>query len=108
MTDPAKTPYWVTCIGRSNQQLKTLMAQAIRLGRREDFLAAAKAITRRLTMDPLEWGDPLYHSWHLQLMNYRGAHAPLYVLYAVDEQRKLVYVTQFRPMPGYGYTEEET
>jgi hypothetical protein len=108
MTDPAKTPYGVTCIGQSNEQLKALMTQAIRLGKREDLLAAATAITMRLTTDPLQWGDPLYHYRHLELVHCRGVHAPLYVLYAVDERRKLVYVTQFRPLPGQGYTEEET
>ncbi|HEY7428358.1 MAG TPA: hypothetical protein VH682_29265 [Gemmataceae bacterium] len=106
MTDPAKTPYWVTCISQSNEQLKDLTAQAIRLGKYKDFLAAVKEIARRLSSDPLQWGDPLYHYRHLELMQYRGVHAPLYVLYAVDEQRKLVYVSQFRPLPGHGYTEE--
>jgi hypothetical protein len=108
MTDPPKSPYWVTCIGQSNEQLKALMAQAIRLGKREDFLSAAKEITRRLTVDPSQWGDPLYHYRHLELVHYRGVLAPLYVLYAVDERRKLVYVTRFRPLSGHGYTEDET
>lgn len=65
-----------------------------------------KGIHQRLSKSPSDWGDPLYRLPHLQLMLYRGTHTPLNVIYALDEQRKLVYLTEVWPMPGQGYTQE--
>ncbi len=100
------TPYHLSFAGRSKEQLNALREQAIRLGIKEDFVSALKQIEQRLSLDPLEWGDPLYQLRYLELLLYRGTHAPLNVIYAVDEARKLVYLTQVWPMPRYGYTQE--
>lgn len=100
----SKAPYRVSFAGNSKQQLNALRAEAIRLGIDKEFASAAKWIHERLTTAPLEWGDPLYRLRYLELNLYRGTHAPLNVIYAVDEQRRLVYLTQVWPMPGRGYT----
>lgn len=99
-----EAPYRVEYAGQSLSQLKNLIDQAVHLGMLSDLATAVKAIHRRLTVDPLEWGDPLYHLQHLGLLLHRGTHAPLNVIYAVDEERNLVYVTQIQPMPGSGFT----
>jgi hypothetical protein len=56
-------------------------------------LEAARAILARLESDPLEFGEPLRRLHELQLEKRVGAERPLVVTYAVDEQRRLVYVT---------------
>jgi hypothetical protein len=57
-------------------------------------------IIERLTNDPLGWGDPNYRLHHLGLLRCRGLRSPLSVYYAVDEVRRIVYLTEFRPSPG--------
>lgn len=102
----SNAPYRVSFAGQSRKQLNALKAQAILLGIYEDFESSLKWIYQRLTVDPLGWGDPLYHLRYLELFLYRGTHAPLNVIYAVDKQRHLVYLTQVSPMPGRGYSQE--
>jgi hypothetical protein len=101
-----ETPYRVVYAGQSLQQLNDLIEQAVRLGTLTDLEDTVKKIQQRLAAAPLEWGDPLYHLRYLGLFLFRGTLAPLNVIYAVDEQRKLVYLTQIWPMPGRGYTQE--
>lgn len=102
----SKRSYRISFAGHSRQQLNALRGQAIRLGIEEEFSSTIRWIDRRLSVAPLDWGDPLYHLRFLELVMYRGTHTPLNVVYAVDEQRKLVYLTQVWPMPGHGYTQE--
>lgn len=101
----SETPYQVDYAGLFLRQLEDLVNQAVRLGTLADLAATVKTIHQRLSMTPLEWGDPLYRLRHLELIVYRGTLAPINVHYAVDEQRKLVYLTQVWPMPGHGYTQ---
>lgn len=102
----SETPYQVDYAGQFLRQLENLINQAVRLGTLADLETAMKTIHQRLRTAPSDWGDPLYRLRHLDLMLYRGTHSPLNVHYAVDEQRKLVYLTQVWPMPGHGYTQE--
>jgi hypothetical protein len=102
----SKRSYRTSFAGHSRQQLNALRDQAIRLGIEEQFSSVMRWIDRKLSVAPTEWGDPLYQLRHLELVMYRGTRTPLNVVYAVDEQRKLVYLTQVWPMPGHGYTQE--
>lgn len=102
----SETPYQIEYAGQYLQQLEGLINQAVRLGTLADLAAAVKWIHERLSKLPSKWGDPLYRLRYLELALYRGTHAPLNIIYAVDEQRKLVYLTQVWPMPGHGYTQE--
>lgn len=102
----SKRAYRISFAGRSKEQLNGLRAQAIQLGIKKEFLSAIKWIHQRLSAAPSKWGDPLYRLRYLELDLYRGTHTPLNMVYAVDEQGKLVYLTQVWPMPGHGYTQE--
>jgi hypothetical protein len=102
----SQTPYRIDYAGQYRRQLEDLINQAVRLGTLADLEAAVKMIHQRLSTAPSEWGDPLYRLRYLELDLYRGTHTPLNIIYAVDEQRKLVYLTQVWPMPGHGYTQE--
>ena len=100
-------PYRVVHAGQYLRQMKDLIGQAARLGSLAELATAVKSIQERLSAAPLEWSDPLYHLRYLELFLYRGTHTPLNVIYAVDKQRHLVYLTQVSPMPGRGYTQED-
>ncbi|MHB1422338.1 MAG: hypothetical protein ACYC3I_03905 [Gemmataceae bacterium] len=104
--DQSERYYRISFAGYSRQQLNALRDQAIRLDIQDEFSKTMKWIDRQLSEAPLEWGDPMYHLRYLQLAMYRGTRTPVNVAYAVDEQRKLVYLTQIWPMPGHGYTQE--
>src|SRR5579875_4182282 len=97
----SQTPYRVDYAGQYRRQLEDLINQAVRLGTLADLEATVRTIHQRLSTTPMEWGDPLYRLHYLQLLLFRGTHTPLNVIYAVDEQRKLVYLTQVSPMPGH-------
>lgn len=102
----SKRSYGISFAGQSKAQLNALREQAIQLGIQKQFSSAVKWIQQRLSKSPSEWGDPLYRLRYLGLALYRGTHTPLNVIYAVDEQRRLVYLTQVWPMPGHGYSQE--
>ena len=66
----------------------------------QQLAAALRTIDGELRNDPIAFGDPSYQLRHLGLLKCMGSVQPLYVYYAVDEQRRIVYVTEFRPAPG--------
>jgi hypothetical protein len=102
----AEQPFRVVYSEHCLQRLRLWSAQAIRRGRRLEYLAALKEIQHRLTHDPLGWGDPQFPLHALGLMFYRGLRRPLLVYYGVDESSRLVFVTQVRPIPQSGLEEE--
>jgi hypothetical protein len=58
-----------------------------------------------MATDPLVWGDPHNVLPHLRLRLFHGIHAPLHAFYAVDEERRIVYVRQIKPLPHQGLDE---
>lgn len=83
------------------QRLKELAEQAVRTGFGQEFVAALKAILRILAENPLEWGDPHYRLRALDLLVCHGIHSFLHVRYAVDEERKIVYIMETSPLPNH-------
>ncbi|MCI0461734.1 MAG: hypothetical protein L0Z62_32695 [Gemmataceae bacterium] len=68
MNPPGESPsYQVHCSGQLAQTIKDLQRQASRAGAGEQFLAAIKTIHERLSNDPLEFGEPIYHLQALKL-----------------------------------------
>jgi hypothetical protein len=55
----------------------------------------------QLRVDPMGWGDPLHRYAQLGLVRCRGINPVLYVYYAVDEARRIVYIQQFFIRPGH-------
>ncbi len=56
------------------------------------LLSALRILDQHLAAEPLTWGDPQYRLQHMGLSTYLRLHAMLRVFYAVDEQRRIVYV----------------
>lgn len=71
------------------------------LGITHALLTALKTIHAHLKGDPLEWGDPCYHLHQLGLLVHQQVQDRLFVMYAVDEPRHIVYVMQIRPLSSH-------
>jgi hypothetical protein len=79
----------------------TILGQlAMRRGVIDQFLADMETTQERLTLNPIGWGDPLYHYHHLDLTVYRFVLSLVRVLYAVDPVRRVVYIKEISPVPG--------
>ena len=62
---------------------------------------AVIAIDKRLREDPLVWGEALNRLHHLGLTVAVGFHDRIQVRFGVDEQRRVVHVTEMRLLPGH-------
>ena len=72
--------------------LRDLFAQARQAGNFAEVVTAVRTIHGRLQTQPLVFGEPQATYQHLGLQGRQGAVRPLMVYYAVDEQRRRVYV----------------
>jgi hypothetical protein len=81
--------------------------RAARIGKTASYLAALKMIYRQLTTAPTTWADPCNRLAHLDLLVYHRVYAPLYVSYAVDEARRIVFVKTLEPLPRCGLETDE-
>jgi hypothetical protein len=70
------------------------------------YLTAVRSMHYHMMTDPLVWGDPQNWLRHLRLTLYHGTYDPLHVFYAVDEQRRIVYVREIKPLPGCGLDDD--
>jgi hypothetical protein len=91
--------YKVIPTGVARRLLKQRHLEAIQTGRGAPFLAAFRQIIERLRKEPLVFGEPLYRLKALQLEIRQGIVLPLVVDYAVDEQRRLVYIRGCKVLP---------
>ena len=66
----------------------------------DDFLAALKTMVAKLTSDPVNWGEQKYRLHHMNLLVCHGFARPLHVSYAVDEQRRIVYIKEIDALTG--------
>ncbi len=82
------------------EQLKRLRQLAVERGRADEFRTSLEVIVASLTADPGAWGEPLYRLRHLGLTVYHNVTRGLLVRYAVDEQRRIVYVRGIEPLSG--------
>jgi hypothetical protein len=103
MARPANGPtavFRVVYPERVRADLRQLGRRAWQAGMAGELARALREIDSRLRTDPVAFGDPGYRLRHLALLTCRGSRPPLYVYYAVDEDRRIVYVTEFKPAPG--------
>jgi hypothetical protein len=80
-------------------ELKAIVALARMLGRLREVVEDLRRITDHLETDPLAWGDPTRQYRHYGWLESRGIGRCLLVHYAVDEQRRIVYLKSFHPLP---------
>src|SRR5437899_1354733 len=84
--------YEVHISGAIAKKLKQIQRRASRQGRGEAVLSALKQIVERLRHDPLSWGDPLYRLPALRMQVCHASIRPLFVNFAVCEDRPLVFI----------------
>jgi hypothetical protein len=74
------------------EAIRELQRRASRQGRGEEFLQALRTVVDRLRHDPNEFGEPLYRLSALRMQVRAGTVRPLYVDFAVCEDRPLVFI----------------
>ena len=93
--DSAAGPYRLVCPEVVRHGLRSAGEKAGELGLLPEFLSAAKVVDARLRSDPLGFGEALYVLRHAGLEVRLGSFSPLWVRYAVDGARRIVYVAEF-------------
>jgi hypothetical protein len=102
MSGDSDRPYQVTWSQSVGDQLRALKAQAHELGLEASFSEGVRVIRERLQWSPLVSGEPLYHLPAMQLQVRVCAHRILSVRYAVDEEKRIVYVLGGALLGGQG------
>ncbi len=65
--------------------------QAVQQGRAQQFLASLRSIYNRLQRDPKDFGETLFHLPALRLVVFQAIVAPIAVIYALHEDKPLVF-----------------
>jgi hypothetical protein len=73
-------------------QLITLQHRAAHRGQGKEFAAAFRRIIRALRRDPYAVGEPLYRLPVLRLQMRTVVVAPLFIDFAIREERPIVYI----------------
>lgn len=100
MSEESGATYRVVASGAILQQLRRWADLARNRGVLEPYVQILKTIETNLRTRPLDWGDPLYRYQHLELSVCRGLHGYFLVEYGVHERERLVFVRQYRLVPG--------
>jgi len=69
-------------------------------GRGREFLEATAAVFQRLQFDPTAFGEPLYRLVHMRLQVRTAAVGPLSVVFAVSDDRPVVYLKAVELLSG--------
>lgn len=89
-------PFHVDRFAKVDEQLKALAASAKAKGQAAAFLTSLKKVIGHLKADPLQWGDPLYHTKKAGGIVRRGTVFPLLVHYVVYEVERVVQILDVR------------
>lgn len=101
------TSYQLATSAEQNKQMRIWAERAATRGITAKYVAALKTISQQLTTAPTTWGDPCNQLFHLGLQVYHRVCAPLYIAYAIDEQRRIVYIKELKPLPRSGLEADE-
>lgn len=74
------------------ESIRQEQRRASRQGRGEEFLLTLRAVVDRLHHDPNEFGEPLYRLSVLRMQVRCAVVRPLYINFAVCEDRPLVFI----------------
>lgn len=85
-------PFHLGFSGVLAEAIRQLQRQASHEGRGKEFLVAIRTVMDRLRQDPREFGEPLYRLSAMRMQVRCVAVRPLYVDFAVCEDRPLVFL----------------
>lgn len=87
------TPSWrVVCSQKILEEIKSLAEIAKKRGQLPEFRTWLQEAQRRLSTDPVDWGDPLYSLPSLSLKMFRGQVGNLNVHYGVHEANRFAVI----------------
>lgn len=92
--------YRVDRVPPVDKELRELGEEAVRKGRRAEFVAALRLILSKLQADPVESGEPEYHATLPGGLVRRGVCRPLSVQYAVYAAERSVLILHFSMLSG--------
>jgi hypothetical protein len=81
--------------------------RAVELGLAEEFAKTVRTVKENLQSRPLTWGDPLYHLRSLRLLIFRAIQDMLLISYGVHEEKRIVFIRQFKLVSGSPLEEQE-
>src|SRR5262245_1401200 len=87
---------------RVTAAIRLLFLRAIRKGLAPQLLHALAEKNQHFGANPTAWGDPQFRLVTLGVMMYHRVEGPISLAYAVDDDRKIVYVKSVQPFPGGG------
>jgi hypothetical protein len=85
-------PFQLDFSGAIADTIRQLQRQASWEGRGREFLLAIRAVVARLRREPTEFGEPLYRLPALRMQVRSAIVRPLYINFAVCEDRPLVFI----------------
>ena len=94
-------PFTVIWVPAALEQARRLLILAKQQGFGKDVELALTKVQSRLSSDPLTWGDPLYATKLPGGVVCRGMAPPLRTLFAVFEERHLVFVFKVDVLPDH-------
>ena len=106
--DPAP-PFEVDVVGEIKDRIRRMLQRAAALGVQPEISRSLSDILRRLTTEPREWGDPLWHFHAIHMTHYGGTMYGFRCEYSVHDRISTVVLTDLFPLPGsplYGETFE--
>jgi hypothetical protein len=84
--------YQLSMSGQVSAGVAEVREQAADIGLLDEFDAAYGAIEQRLQADPLGLGELVKALKHMKLLIHVGVVQPLIVRFAIDEERRIVYL----------------
>jgi len=91
--------YVVKASAKNIAVLKKLHFIEAQKGKGQGFVASLRRLDERLKNDPLNFGEPLYRLPALKLIVRQAVLAPIVVTYAVQEEKRLVFIRGFSLLP---------
>jgi hypothetical protein len=101
MNSPPAPPYKVEFLQPVRAEIKRCLRDAQRIGIAREVIATIRAVHRKLVATPHAWGEPIHHYRAAKLVLRKMIADRLLVVFAVHEERPLVFVKECRPIQGH-------
>ncbi len=101
MNDFPPPPYKVELLQAAQAEIRRCLTKAQRLGVLGDYVATIRRIYDHLATAPHTWGEASRHYRAAKLVRRKMIHNRILVVYAVHEERPLVFVEECRPVLGH-------
>jgi hypothetical protein len=101
MPDAPTRKYKVIPLPIAKAEMRAVAERATKYADARRYLDSVVEAFKRLEVDPTTWGDPRKRYLHARLSQFHRLHDRISFVYAVDEERRIVYVRQCRPVQDH-------